>query len=333
MFHKEIYKSKRTIYQNRESKKFKHFSITHKAFVEACVKRLEAEKDVFVLVTGDTGSGKSSLVGTLCLRNFSKIDNFVTNEGKMFEKENFIVEPSEFAVKMLTQKGSVLWIDEGRDAVNRQKWFSDINQTVASRKNRNRKNFNIYFLLMPYEREIDPKVSAHLCLWLWVRRGVAEVYCKTSGMKGGRGLDIQEILNREEKYRKENPKSRYVIPTIHPEFIGKIYFSKLSKGFAKDYEKLVNEKKAVGELTEEEKLAYGIVEKLTPEKIVNNKIDDIKNGKIRNKRELWNQLKEETELDDKKLLTMLNFYLRLEGYDPFNKLFDKKKLEQIEVDW
>jgi hypothetical protein len=44
-------------------------------------------------------------------------------------------------------------------------------------------------------------------------------------------------------------------------------------------------------------------------------------------------LKENTQLDDKKLLTTLNFYLKLEGFDNFGKLFDKKKLEQVEVNW
>lgn len=325
--------SKKTIYPNRDAVKFKKNEISHQTFVKALIERLKIEKDVFILVTGDTGAGKSNLVGNLCLRNFAKIPNFISNEGMMFERDNFIISPAEFAAKMITQKGAVLWVDEGRDAVNRQKWFSEINQTVASRKNRNRKNFNIYFLLMPYEREIDPKLASHLTLWLWVRRGVVEVYCKTSGRKGGHGLNIDKILDREEKYLKENPKSNFVFPTIHPEYIGRIYFSKLTAGFAREYDKLVEEKKAVGELSEEEKLAFGLVEKLTPERIINNAIDDIKKREITNKRELWNRLKKETELDDSKLLKTLNFYLKLEGFDSFGKLFDRSKLEQIEVDW
>ncbi len=278
-------------------------------------------------------SGKSNLIGNFCLKDFSKIPNFITNEGMMFDRDNFIISPAEFAAKMITQKGSVLWIDEGRDAVNRQKWFSEINQTVASRKNRNRKNFNIYFLLLPYEKEVDPKLASHLTMWLWVRRGVAEVYCKTSGRKGGTGLNIQKILDREEKYLKENPRSNFVFPTVHPEYIGRIFFNKLTAGYAKEYDKLVEEKKAVGELSEEEKLAFGIVEKLTPERIINNAIDGIKDRTMTNKRELWNHLKKETELDDTKLLKSLNFYLKLEGFDSFGKLFDKSKLEQVEVDW
>ncbi len=325
----------KTIHRDKYAKRFLQTVIGHEMFCLSLKKRLEEEKDAFILVTGDTGTGKSTLVARFCFQHFSKMDNFIMNDGrKMFEKENFIVDPEEFAVKMIKERGAVLWIDEGRDTVNRQQWFSKINQVVASRKNRNRKNFNIYFLLMPYEREIDPKLAAHLTAWIWVKkRKIAELYVKTSGKKGGKGLDIDSILKREERYLKENPFRTSVDPTIHPEYRGKFYFSKLTPGFQREYNKLVEDKKAVGELTEEEKLAYGIVETITPETYVNNAIDDIKKGVITNKRQLWNKLKEETELEDDKLTKILNRYLDLEGFPTFRQLFKKDKLEQIEVDW
>lgn len=317
----------KTVFINRDAKQFKDFKWTFSSFVESLKNRLKIEKDVMILVTGDTGSGKSHLTGNFCLKYFSKEDNFITGEGKMFEKDNFIIEPEEFAVKMISKSGSVLWVDEGRRAVNRREWYNKMNKVIINRKNTNRKLFNIYFILMPYEKEFDPSLGNHLTLWLWVRRGVAEVYCKISGKKGGNGLDIQAILDREEKWLKENPKANYVIPTIHPEFIGRIFFSKLTAGYEKEYNNLVEEKKAVGELSEEEKQKYGIIEKRSPESLINEYIDKIKNGEINNKRILWNKLKQETELDDAKLLKQLNFYLKLEGFGTFNKLFDKKKLE------
>lgn len=323
---------KKTIFPHRDAKQFKDFRWTFSAFIESLKDRLKIEKDVFVLVTGDTGSGKSHLTGNFCLKYFTKEDNFIAGDGtKMFQKSNFIIDPGEFAVKMITERGSVLWIDEGRDSVNRQKWFSEVNQTIASRKNKNRKNFNIYFLCLPYETEVDPKMAKHLHIWLWVRRGVAEVYCKVSGKKGGTGLDIQKILDREDKWLKENPKATFVIPYIHPEFVGRIFFQKLTAGYEREYNELVEEKKAIGELTAEEKLAYGIVERLTPEEIVNKKIDEIKEGVITNKRQLWNQLKHElNDLTDDQILKKLNFYLKLEGFDTFNKLFDKAKIKEVE---
>jgi len=320
----------KSVFPHRESKQFKEFKWSFKAFIFALLSRLRIEKDVFVLVTGDTGSGKSHLTGNFCLKYLAKELNFIKNDGSpIFEKSNFIIDPGKFAVKMITEEGSALWIDEGRDSVNRQKWFSEINQTIASRKNKNRKRFNIYWLCMPYETEIDPKVAKHLTLWLWVRRGVVEVYCKSSGKKGGTGLDIQKILEREARWLKENPKANFVLPYIHPEFLGRIFFKPLTEGYRKEYEKLVDENKAVGELSEEEKLEYGIIEKMTPEGIINKSIDDIKSGSMTNKRDLWNHLKEETELPDDKLQKQLNFYLKLEGYPTFNKLFEKKKKENI----
>jgi hypothetical protein len=270
-------------------------------------------------------SGKSHLAGNFNLKYLSKIDNFIKNDGsKMFEKKNFIITPDEFAVKMITERGSSLWLDEGRDAVNRQKWYSEVNQLIASRKNKNRKNFNIYWLCMPYESEVDPKMAKHLHIWIWVRRGVGEVYCRQSGKKGGTGLDIQKILDREEKWFRENPKSNKIIPTIHPEFIGRIFFNKLTAGYEREYNKLVEEKKAVGELSEEEKEQYGIIEKRSPESMVSEWIGFIKEGKIDNKKDLWVKLKEETNLPDTELKNMINFYLNLENLPSFSRLFAKK---------
>lgn len=324
------FQRKKYIFPHREAKKFKQFKWSFSALITAFKTRLEIEKDVFVLVTGGTGSGKSHWVGNICLKFLSKEDNFVKGEGKIFDKRNFIIDPKEFAVKMITEEGSALWIDEGRDAVNRQKWHSDINQIIASRKNRNRKNFNIYFLCMPYETEVDPKIEKHLTLWVWIRRGVGEIYCSVAGKKGGKGLSIQEILKREEKWLKENPKATFVIPTIHPEFIGRIFFNKLTAGYRRQYDALVDEKKAVGELTEEEKEEYGIIETRSPESYIKEYVQKIKDGKVKDKKTLWIELKEKTKLDDDKLLKQLNFYLKLEGFSTFNKLFSKTKKGIIE---
>ncbi len=38
-------------------------------------------------------------------------------------------------------------------------------------------------------------------------------------------------------------------------------------------------------------------------------------------------------LEDDKKLKLLNFYLKLEGWSGFQKMFDKSKLKQAEVDW
>lgn len=160
---------------------------------------------------------------------------------------------------MITNKGSVLWIDEGRDSSNRQAWQSKINQTIIGRKNKNRKLFNIYFLLLPFEREVDPRLAGHITMWIWVRRGVAEIYTSSPNFKGSKGLDIQAILDRDEKYRKENPNAKIVPPFVHPEFVGRLFFSALTPGYKKQYDDLVEEKHATGELSEEEKVKYGII--------------------------------------------------------------------------
>ncbi len=279
-------------------------------------------------------SGKSHFTGTICFKHGKKQDNFVLNDGtKMFRpKENFIIDPDEFAYKMITKEGQVLWLDEARRVANRRKWYSKINNAVADRKNQNRKLFNVYFLCMPFEREFDPVLASHLTLWIWIRRGVGEIYCKTSGRKGGEGLNIQKMLEREEKYFKENPKKTIVNPTIHPEYIGRIAFSKLNKKNLAEYQSLVISKKATGDLTEEEKKKYGVIEEKTPEMIVQDAIEKISKEEITDKKTLWEELKI-LKIKDADKIKILNFYLQLEGFPTFGKLFSEKKSVVEEVKW
>lgn len=322
----------KSIFPHRYSKIFYDFWLSHTAFWNALLQRLRIEKDVLILVSGDTGSGKSHLTGNFCLKHAKKEPNFILNDGTtMFNpKENFIIDPEEFAYKMITKEGQVLWGDEFRRSANRRNWYSAINKSIIDRKNTNRKLFNIYFLCFPFEKELDQQLASHLTLWLWVRRGVCEVYCKVSGIKGGTGLNINAILDREEKYLKENPKKTFINPTIHPEYIGRIAFNKLTAGLEREYKELVKEKKAIGDLTDEEKKKYGIEVEKPSKMIVNEAIDKIKSGEIKDKRTLWNYLENIKETDAKKL-QLLNFYLKLEGWDTFNKLFDKKKLQTKDV--
>lgn len=295
--------------------------------------RIEIEKDVFILITGDTGSGKSHFSGGLAFKEASNEDNPILKDGsKMFNPSiDFIIDPDEFAYKMITREGEFLWLDEARRVANRRKWYSKINNAVADRKNQNRKLFNMYVFCMPFEKEFDPVLASHLTLWIWIRRGVGEIYCKRSNVKGGTGLNIQAILEREEKYLKENPNKTIVNPTIHPEYIGRIAFSKLSKKNEEKYKELVKKKKATGDLTDEEKKKFGIEIEQKSEDLVKEAVSKI-GTEYNDKKSLWDALEPIKETHEKKL-KMLNFHLKLEGYDSFNKLFKKEKLSKTKIKW
>lgn len=328
------YYSKKTIFPHRYSKIFYDYWWTQEAFWKALTDRLKIDKDVFCLISGDTGSGKSHFTGTICFKHGEKTDNFISQDGKkMFiAQENFIINPEEFAYKMITKEGQVLWGDEFRRGANRRDWYSPINKAILDRKNVNRKLFNIYFLCMPFEIEFDPKLASHLHIWIWIRRGVGEIYIKRSGIKGGKGLDIQDILNREEKWLKENPKATIVPPIIHPEYCGRIAFSKLTSRLERRYKKLVEEKKATGELTDEEKIKYGVKVTKSPKQISQDIIEKIKKGEIKDRKEVYEELQEIKDSDEKRIKTF-NFYLKLEGWGTFDKLFKKNKLASTDIEW
>lgn len=337
MWKENYHNKKKTILPSRYSKIFYDYWMSKKALVDALMNRISEEKDVFILVSGKTGSGKSHFVGGLCWKIFSNIENPVKKDGsKMFNDEIcYIADPEEFAVKMVTMEGQVLWLDEARKVANRRKWFSKINGAVADRKNQNRKLFNIYFLCMPFEKEFDPVLASHLTLWLWVRRGVVEVYCARGDIKGSEGLSIQTILLREEKWLKENPTKTIVPPYIHPEYLGRIAFSKLSPEIEKRYKELVRKKNAIGSLTEEEKKKFGIVTEEKPENIILNAIDKIKSHEIQDKVSLWNAISKINEPDEIKKIKLLDIYLKMHELPSFSKIFNtekEKNMRKIKLD-
>lgn len=327
MFNPKGFKRQKTIFPHRYSKIFIDYWWTKRALWSALLERLRMEKDAMILVTGDTGSGKSHFVGGFCLKQGRNEDNFILKDGsKMFNpKENYIIDPEEFAYKMVTKEGESIWGDEFRRGANRRSWYSPINKAIVDRKNTNRKLRNIYWLCMPYEKEFDPSLASHLTMWIWVRRGVGEVYVRCSGVKGGTGLNIAKILEREEKYLKENPKKTIVNPTIHPEYCGRIAFSKLTPKLEREYNELVKSKKATGDLSDEEKKKYGKYKVASPEETISKLIEDIVRGKIQDKKTLWKELRG-LEMDDEKKLKSLNLYLGIEGLPTFAKLFKEKKM-------
>jgi len=318
----------KTVFVNRDAKKFYSYTCPYKTLWTSFIARLKIEKDVFVLVTGATGSGKSSLVGKINFQFGEKEDNFIlNNDEKMFIPErHFIVDSDEFAYKMIVEQGSSIWYDEARAGANRQSWYDKINKSIKQRKNINRKLFNIYWLCMPLETEFDPNLASHLTMWIWVRRGVGEIYVANNQRKGGNGLNIAEIVKREERYLKENPKRTTAPPIIHPEYVGRIFFAKFTKEESKKYKELVKIKSATGKLTDEEAEKFGIEKQKEPKEYISDAILKIKSGEFHDKKTLWNSL-DELQLEDDKKLKLLNFYLKLEGWGTFEKLFKKSKLE------
>lgn len=284
-------------------------------------------------MTGGTGDGKSHLIGNICFKKGMDEDNFILKDGtKMFiPEEDYIIDPEEFAYKMATSSGKVLWGDEFLKSSNRQNWYDPINKAIIERKNTNRKLMNIYFVIQPLETQFSPKLASHLTLWIWVkRRKVAEIYCRVAGRKGGKGLDIESIIKREDKYRNENPKTNFVPPSIHPEYIGRISWGKLTTNLEKKYNELVKIKSATGKLTDEEKEKYSKFKTKTDEEVIQYSVLEVKKGNITNKADLWEKL-DSTELPTAKKITLLNFYLGLNSLGTFNKMNLPKKNNLLDI--
>ena len=305
----------KTIHTDRDSQRFYHYSISMKLLCKGILERIKINKDSTVLVTGTTGSGKSTLIGKLCFQHFENMENIKIPGEKMYTDENFMVDPEDFASRMIIDKGNVLWVDEGRDGLSSKNWNSQINKTIISRKNKNRKRGIVSFILLPYEKELDKSFLNHVTMWIWIRkRKIAEVYVANNSRKGGQALNVQRIIDREEKWFKENPGRRVIVPTIHPEYVGDIGFGIFTKAEQKRYDHLVDIHHASGKLTDEEEEKINIVDKKELEKQIPLILDQVEDGAIKSKREMWNKLKELTNYEEKKLITHINRHLDIRGF-------------------
>lgn len=310
----------KTIRIDRDAKMFYHYGISMATICNCMRERIVIKKDATTLITGVTGSGKSTLAGKFCFNYFSDMENPKIPGETMYNDNNFIIDPEDYAKRMIQDKGSVLWWDESRDGLSSKNWNKEINKLIVSRKNKNRKRGIVSLILLPHEGEVDKSFLKHITMWIWIKeRQTAHVFVASNPRMGGHGLSIPKIIERQDKWLKENPTRRAVPPTIHPEYIGTIAFGALSKKQEERYDNLVEKHKATGELQDQEDINKdGEIDKKELEKIVPELLDQVESGKIKNKRNLWELAKEMTQLDDKKLVSMFNRHLKIRGYKAFS---------------
>lgn len=312
--------NRKTIHRDIDAKMFWHYYIRQNKLCIALMERIKINKDSTVLISGPTGVGKSTIVGKLCFNFFENIDNVKIEGEKMYSDDNFVIDPDVYAARMITDKGSVLWLDEARDSLSSKNWNSKINKTIISRKNKNRKRGIVSFILLPYEKEVDKAFLNHITMWIFVKkRGIAEIYVSNNSRKGGQGLSVQRIIDREAKWFKENPKRRAIDPTIHPEYIGSLAFGAFTKAEEKRYNKLVDKHHASGKLSDEEEDEMNpVLDKKDIEKQIPLVLDEVEAGTIKSKRDMWDKLKELTKFEDAVLVRHINRHLKIRGFKNFN---------------
>lgn len=310
---------RKTIFPDLDGKKFHNHWTNMRYLCECIVERLKNDLDCTILITGKTGIGKSTAAGKACFKFFEKIENLKNPGEMMWNDDNYIIDPEVYAARIAKDKGNVLWLDEAIDAVSRRNWHSKINNLIINRKNKNRKSGIVSFIILPYEKEVDKNFTKHITIWIWVyARGKAQVFISGNHKKGGESLSVDKIIEREEKWWKENPKAKVCWGKIHPEFIGHLYWDKFTVEEQKRYDKLVEKYSSVGKLTDEEEVILNPKDEIDKEALIPEMLDKAQAGEIKSKRELWETLKEQTGFKDSLLIRYLNRHLKIRGLKTFN---------------
>lgn len=309
----------KTIFPDRDAKIFFHRYLTYPRLCNALRDRIVIKKDAVVLITAPTSLGKSTLAGKLCFDHFEYMDNVKVPGEKMYSDDNFIVDPEDYAKRMIKDKGNVLWWDESRDGLSSKNWNKEINKTIVSRKNKNRKRGIISFILLPYESEVDKSFLKHITMWIWIKkRGVAQIFVAANARMGGHSLDIQSIIDRQNKWLKENPNKRVVPPIMHPEYIGNIFFGALTNKQEKRYDFLVDKHHAAGKEIQKGEELNPQIDSKEAEKQIPIVLDEVEVGTIKSKRDMWDKLKELTKFEDALLIRHINRHLKIRGFKNFN---------------
>lgn len=310
---------KKTIHIDTDAKLFHHYSVPHSVLCNAMEERVKLKKDNTVLVTAPTGNGKSYLTAKLCFNYFEKMENPLKPGEMMYTDECFVIDPEDYAKKMITDKGSVLWWDESRDGLSSKNWNKEINKTIVARKNKNRKRGITSFILLPHEAEVDKSFLKHITMWIWIKqRTLAYVFVAARPKMGGHALSIPKIIERQEKWEKENPGRKEVPPTIHPEYIGNIVFGANTKEQEKRYDDLVEKHKATGKLEAHEEETKKSLDKKEIGEIFMKILDQVEAGEIKSKREMFELAVEQSGLSDKDVITNFNRHLGIRGWKKFN---------------
>jgi hypothetical protein len=155
---------------------------------------------------------------------------------------------------------------------------------IVSRKNKNRKLGTTSFVLLPHEGEVDKSFLKHITMWIWIKeRKIGQVFVAGNPRMGGHSLSIPNIIERQDKWLKENPSRRIIPPTIHPEYIGNIIFGAMTNEQEKRYDKLIQQHQATGKLSDGE--VGSINNEMTKENIeelIPGILDMVDRGEIKN---------------------------------------------------
>lgn len=196
----------------------------------ALTMRQKNDRDNWILITGDLGSGKSTLSIEL-LRKLSKYNNF-----KWSLKKNVLFNPDydeiNDKIHLMEQKSTIL-TDEAAKILHARNWNTadQIQFSIMSDRVRYRRLNILFNIRMMKEVDLLFRVGRFF-YWIPVlERGVAAVMARTAGydLKGkGDAYNTEEIFRRLENLDDNDISSKMAVFESMPNFRGFLYFPPLN---------------------------------------------------------------------------------------------------------
>jgi hypothetical protein len=139
------------------------------AFCRFMKNRSERDWDNAILIDGQEGTGKSTL-GAWIKAGY---DGYL-NLAHVVYDGNDLMEQLEIA-----PDGSCIWIDEGKDAANRRRWYSDLNIALGEALSIIRDKNYLLIVNIPRSKELDTHIinRFHYRFWVYSPNKQDRGYC------------------------------------------------------------------------------------------------------------------------------------------------------------
>ena len=216
---------------------------------------IENRFDAFILITGATGTGKSSLA----IKFFNKFPDFKLRDKLVYKREKLIHLIKDY-------KKSYAFADELISIGNKRKFYDTEQIELIEVLTKHRSNYNILVACLPIffsaDKELLKLVSMHIQV---VERGLSIIHLPIRNRIFSDDIWDVNLNQKQENFwskkRKENPnfKSPY---WKYSTFSGFLPFGKLSKKQEEEYEKLKEEGRNESNGNGEDKLQESFYDKV-----------------------------------------------------------------------
>lgn len=194
--------------------------------IRSWAKFIRDDNDLFVMVTGDVGTGKSNLVMGLCDWHICREFNIKYDYDSMMYLDN---NPKELRRRWFDlPKFTPIQVDEAADNFLAVDWWKDDSTDMKRSAIKSRIGGKIVFLLIPEKRELQSFFrNSRVTFWIHIwKRGYCTIFAKSKNIFASNKWYEQEGEKDFRKARVKSVSQSLRVSSRHPCFMANVRYRK-----------------------------------------------------------------------------------------------------------